>query len=79
MKMISRCIEMVKTDKRAYPLRKVLEEEGLMYAYLECGHKIITPQDIAGHYNADKRRCRKCAKGKGKDFDPENYKTKRGY
>jgi hypothetical protein len=58
---------MSRPDRRSYPLRKVIKEEWI-YAYLECGHKIVTPQDIAGHYNAESRRCRKCAKGKEKDF-----------
>lgn len=58
---------MPRSDRRSYPLKNVIKEEGI-YAYLECGHKIVTPQDIAGHYNASKRRCHKCAKGKDKDF-----------
>lgn len=56
------------SDRRKYPLRKVIKEVGI-YAYLECGHEIVTPQDIAGHYNAYSRRCWKCAKGKPKEVD----------
>lgn len=59
---------MSKTNRRNYPLKKVLYRE-YIYDFLECGHKIPTPNDIIGTYYPEKRRYHKCAKGKRFDFD----------
>lgn len=59
---------MAKTNRRTYPLRKVILRECL-YDYLECGHKLHTPSDIIGLYYPAKRRCQRCAKGKEQDFE----------
>lgn len=46
------------------PLRTVLDhgvnEYGVLVEHLDCGHTIHVPQDIYGHTNAEKRRCRLC-------------------
>jgi len=51
----------------AAPLRKIvdwhLDDLGRRIEVLECGHEQAQKQDIYGATNAERRRCRKCAKG----------------
>jgi len=56
-----------KTNRRRYPLRKVMKRE-YVYDYLECGHILPTPTDIIGNYYPESRRCHKCAKRREKDW-----------
>lgn len=58
---------MPKSDRRQYPLVKVLHRE-YIFDYLECGHKLPSPTDIIGNYYPEKRRCHKCAKKKEKEW-----------
>lgn len=68
----------MKLGRRSHPLRKVSARQFDYgdFGYhgqidmLECGHIIPTPQDIAGNYYPEKRRCHKCTKGKDQDFNP---------
>lgn len=64
---------MARTNRRSYPLRKILFRE-YIHDYLECGHKLPIPSDIIGTYYPERRRCHKCAKEKEPDFDVEEVK-----
>lgn len=56
-------------DKRAYPLRKVVERDVVgecngipdrLLSRLECGHLIPPAKDFYGDIHSDKQRCKLC-------------------
>lgn len=56
-----------KAADHSSPLKEVV---GMVepFEVLECGHKHVVNQDIAGRYYARRRRCKKCASGKPRDY-----------
>jgi hypothetical protein len=70
------------TNRDAYPLKKVIDKvwslDGLN-DYLECGHIVMTSEDV-DYEKVDKgvrgRRCIKCWKGRRIDFIPSKHVVK---
>ena len=60
--------DLSRTTKQLGPLRRVVDEfnddNGVHRERLECGHVINRKQDIYGHTNAYRRRCRHCRDGR---------------
>lgn len=42
---------------------------------LECGHRLGVASDMVGDRYPDRRRCRKCAAGQARDFEPAAVKA----